>query len=253
MQKEYTIHSALVAQQSKKLHALVNNGQMKEATERRVVWEDADEETFIRFSQFAYTGFYDEEETTGPEVVEGSLDEVRPESVEWGWGNINKRGVTSGFGGFQEADTQPRNKKSALWVKFTALYPPPSPIATASIDSLDEAYIDVFLRHARIYVFADYHGIDALQTLALQKLGQALSRFEPSTHGSSDTVQLVKYCFEHTVDNGEQQTDRLRSLVCFYVACKLEKLWKDPEIQGLTSAIPEFSKGLISILIDRMD
>lgn len=53
--KELTIHSALVANQYRKLNALVN-GTMKEAQERRVIWSSTDEETFLRFSQYAYTG-----------------------------------------------------------------------------------------------------------------------------------------------------------------------------------------------------
>ncbi|PON23731.1 hypothetical protein TGAM01_v207378 [Trichoderma gamsii] len=58
-QKEHTIHSALVARQSAALNALVNGG-MKESIERHVVWNDVDEEVFTRFSQFVYTGDYDE-------------------------------------------------------------------------------------------------------------------------------------------------------------------------------------------------
>ncbi|KAH6643422.1 hypothetical protein BKA67DRAFT_134774 [Truncatella angustata] len=54
---EYVLHDGVVARLSKPLNVLVN-GMLKEARDRRVEWPEVDEQTFIRFSQWAYTGIY---------------------------------------------------------------------------------------------------------------------------------------------------------------------------------------------------
>ncbi|KAM3558524.1 hypothetical protein ARSEF4850_004561 [Beauveria asiatica] len=53
--QEFTVHSALVAEQSKPLHALVTNG-MKESLEATVKWPHVDVATFKKFSEYLYTG-----------------------------------------------------------------------------------------------------------------------------------------------------------------------------------------------------
>lgn len=55
--KEFTIHSALVAKQSKALQVLVN-GPFKESTDSSVVWADVEEDTFVSFWEFIYTEDY---------------------------------------------------------------------------------------------------------------------------------------------------------------------------------------------------
>lgn len=52
-----TIHKALVAAQSAALRGLVT-GSMEEANSGKVVWEDVDEDTFVLFAEFLYTGDY---------------------------------------------------------------------------------------------------------------------------------------------------------------------------------------------------
>ena len=66
------VHVSLIAKQSSALHHLVHKP-MKEANNQEAVWDDIDEGTFERFSQFIYTGDYDSpshyKET--PYLVEG--------------------------------------------------------------------------------------------------------------------------------------------------------------------------------------
>lgn len=56
--KVYTIHSGLVARLSPVLDRLVN-GDMEEAKKGSVEWKHVDEQTFIRFSQYAYMKTYE--------------------------------------------------------------------------------------------------------------------------------------------------------------------------------------------------
>ncbi|KAL7815803.1 hypothetical protein V8C26DRAFT_105411 [Trichoderma gracile] len=55
--KRYSLHKGAVARLSKSLYQLLN-GRMREAKEHCVSWEDTDENTFIRFGEWAYTGDY---------------------------------------------------------------------------------------------------------------------------------------------------------------------------------------------------
>ncbi len=52
-----TIHASLVAEQSPALRSLLS-GCMEEAQTGTVIWEEVDENTFARFTQFMYTGDY---------------------------------------------------------------------------------------------------------------------------------------------------------------------------------------------------
>ncbi|KAG6153124.1 hypothetical protein E4U37_003206 [Claviceps purpurea] len=56
--KPFIIHSELVASLSPVLERLVK-GELKEAQKGSVVWEHVDEQTFIRFSQYAYMRTYE--------------------------------------------------------------------------------------------------------------------------------------------------------------------------------------------------
>lgn len=55
--KPMTIHKALVAAQLASLRHLVT-GWMEEANLGKVVWVDVDEDTFVLFAEFVYTGDY---------------------------------------------------------------------------------------------------------------------------------------------------------------------------------------------------
>ncbi|KAL6890846.1 hypothetical protein GGI43DRAFT_208445 [Trichoderma evansii] len=253
-QKEHTIHAALVAHQSAALAALINGG-MKESIERRVIWKEISEEVFIRFSQFVYTGDYDEVPPSEREVKAVTPCRVAPSRVIYPSrfsgldvdlhllrGNPRSRGSKNN--GVEE--------KRPLWDRFLELYPlPPSrPAFTPPSASYD--YTDVFLCHTRMYIFADYYGIDPLQILALHKLRLALIPFTLYVENCSDIIQLVRNCFEQTVDKGGQ-VDRLRSLVCLYTACKVEDLWTNPEFRDLTKTLPDFSEGLITAMLEQLD
>ncbi|PNP39951.1 hypothetical protein TGAMA5MH_08217 [Trichoderma gamsii] len=243
-EKEHTIHSALVASQSAALDALINGG-MKESIERRVIWKDVDEESFIRFSQFVYTGDYDGATPSKHEPEGKTSSQIAYTYPSNGFGK--KAGL------FGMAEQVAMTKKRLLWDKFQALYPLPSPAAAPSSEASSVYdYTDVFLGHAKMYVFADYHGIEPLQILALGKLRQVLTSFTVRVESYDDITQLVRYSFEHTVDKKGQE-DRLRSLLCLYAACRVEDLWKDTKFRGIAIASPDLSVGLITAMLGRLD
>lgn len=71
---EFLLHAEAVAQLSPALNTLIN-GQMMEASEGCVIWEDTDEETFICCGQFAYARDYDAPDSRSLEEPHASDDE----------------------------------------------------------------------------------------------------------------------------------------------------------------------------------
>ena len=67
----YTLHRKLVAHHSEPLNVLIN-GSMSEAKQNFAVLKDVDEDTFVRFCQYAYTGAYDDV------VADGTADSDTP-------------------------------------------------------------------------------------------------------------------------------------------------------------------------------
>lgn len=259
--KEFTIHSDLVAAQSPKLETLIH-GNMKEAEEHSVVWDETEAATFFRFGQFLYSGFYRAAEPQPrcesssskasateqiPEApsdrpspplggtIDPNPDPAPPEEYPEDWENQAERTL------------EPTNSNS--WARFWKLYPQPSTATDkaraekSSGQSLD--YITVFLSHAKLYVFADYHGIGKLQELALQCLCHALVGFDLTESGLEDITQLTRYCFENTVDHNGAR-DRLAELVSLYGASHLEHLWKHEAFRSLVE-FPDLSNALITM------
>lgn len=213
---------------------------MKESIERRVIWKEISDEVFIGFSQYVYTGDYDETKPSKRAPIQAAP--IR------NFGSSSRKGVKSGM-----SESIGVTKKQMLWNRFQALYPLPSQAPAPSLgSSAGYDYTDVFLSHARMYVFADYYGIGRLQFLALNKLRRALTSFNLQAESYGDIIQLVRYSFEQTVENWVQD-DELRSLICLYAACKVEDLWKDTEFKDIMKTLPDFSTGLITAMLYRLD
>lgn len=216
---------------------------MKEAIEKCAIWQDLDEETFLRFCQFAYTGSYDGAEPHHapiPEIAEQPNDGI----------TYQTKGKPKKYP-FPPSPYMP-TKKDSVWDKFSNLHPGPQDKAATRDNLPNHDYTEVFLSHARIYVFADCYGIVALQNLALCKLRQGLMRYTLHEEGPLVIARLVEYCFGNTADKGGQR-DPLRTLVCTYVACKVEDLWKNDYFQELMDTVSEFPRRLVAELLCRLD
>ena len=254
--KRFTIHSSVVTHQSEPLAALVN-GAFKEAKDQSAIWDEVDEETFIRFSQFLYTGTYEGAESQKREVVEQAVvvsdnvadnEEVEnsgaPTLVAKKRPKKQSLRVSPSF--------EPLRGKELLWNKFCNLYPTPQYQSTVQDNGADDDYTEVFLSHAKLYVFADYYCIKSLEELALRKLRQVLARYILYPNGASDIVQLLDYCFHNTADKGDL-SDPLRTLVCRYTACRVDELWENEEFRQLFDTLPGFSRALFKEVLGRLD
>lgn len=76
-----------------------------------------------------------------------------------------------------------------------------------------EKYTDVFLSHAKLYVFAEKFDIQPLKRLILKNLHQTLSIFTLWPECVGDVVALVKFVYSNTVpaSNGDEPMRRMLS------------------------------------------
>lgn len=101
--------------------------------------------------------------------------------------------------------------------------------------------------HARIYILADYHGIAALQTLALCKLRRILVQCNLFQDSIGAIVELARYTYRHTpVDRNNGP----RSMISMYVACKAEELWETRDFRSLIRTVGDFVVDLVKDMLD---
>ncbi|KAK0617670.1 P-loop containing nucleoside triphosphate hydrolase protein [Immersiella caudata] len=242
--REFMMHSALVASQSPTFERLVNNTNFKEGQSCRVDLENVEEETFIRFSQFAYTGKYDEGEVEAPPVddepVNPPSEPLAPaEDDSWGFGVTSTGKKKKGKSGWTSDEPAPLSAGpkgiydqtsrtivfEALAQKFvkrvSKLAAGPS-TDTKKIQVGGRATSNPYLLHAKIFVFADYWGVTGLKEVSLCKLSSALQDVgsRVNTKGVRDRlVALVEYCYN------EPRPEELLELVDLYAAFRLPQLW----------------------------
>lgn len=248
-QKEFYLHSHLVATQSPKLEALVHSG-LKESQEHCVRWETEELETFFRFGQFLYTATYDASKPLPGPKYETTSHLTRPQEVtsqDYSPVEASDRTVTASL---------PRKPKleptmsTHLWPRFKKLYkrmnsPNSQGDSSAESNRSTEQYdhAEVFLSHAKVYVFADYHGIEVLKDLALRKLHDALKHFELTDDGLQAIAELTKYSFDNTVVG-----DRLTEMVQLYAACYLAHSWKHEAFRTVVDD-SDFYRSLITLAL----
>ena len=61
-----------------------------------------------------------------------------------------------------------------------------------------ENYFEVFLEHARLYVFVDEYDIQSLKVLAMKELHTSLTVFTLYQQRTGDIVSLLRYIYEKT-------------------------------------------------------
>ncbi|KXX80954.1 Rho-related BTB domain-containing protein 3 [Madurella mycetomatis] len=227
--REFMVHSAIVARQSRVLNTLVN-GNFSEAPEGHATLESVDEQTFVSFIQYAYTGDYSEKWPQRPDTP-GEATSMRSQP--------NTASISCTCSQRQQEPSLWKTFKSTVNKRQSIFHPRPNTDAK-------QDYTDVFISHARLYIFADCYQISDLMCLTLSKLGQTLVLFKLYTRRVKDVVKLLEYCF------GNPAPDELRSMLAVYTACKIEKMSKNESFKQLLMAENELSARLVEELIHRL-
>ncbi|KAG6268437.1 hypothetical protein E4U48_004688 [Claviceps purpurea] len=270
----FTIHSALVASLSPVLERLVN-GDMLEAKTGSVVWEHVDEQTFVRFSQYAYMKTYEYPLSTNRPLT---LDLLRPLAFSSPSPPLGSP-ATYAFRPFTTPDPlapsapsvplgtfsfpprpapltelngqgQQVEKGKRMWEKFEKQLSSSEPyvamiLAPRIFTDYRDDDAEFLLSHARLYVFADCYGIKPLMRLSLSTLHHVLIKV-PEDRLTPRVVKLLQYCYENDTPAA------LKDLVVEYVVCRVETLWEKEEVVELAQDHGNFSSAVIKGLLGRI-
>lgn len=262
-------------------------GSMREAQNGFAELEDVDEQTFVRFCEYAYIGDYTaaqyevlldssvtaeqnaclQDNVTADSYLPSS--EITPEEqrdfLAAKKRDKKKKAVMSDLNfdiscvvcGHTPALAITSSGKQNLINDFQGRYYPVSiPTSQPRRKSGEcEDYTNLFLCHSRIYVFAEKYDIASLRMLALHKLHQMLKTFKVCGKRIGDIVNLVQYSYnnDNTRDNEVgQEIDSLRKLVIHYVACVFEIVARDNSFLSLMEEGGPFVRDLMNMLLKRM-
>lgn len=258
------IHADLVSQHSEPLDRTMNGG-WAEKHAGFAVLEGVDKGTFLRFAQWAYNGYYTaasfgigEKETNEPTPADVPPDAPPnipdDDEIHVNWEMPSKKKSYKGKKRYSEPEP-------AAEFEFEPEFEPPPPRSTTSKCELEtsfkelpivfrrtsiditpprpneheqEDYSEVFLCHARMYVFAAQKMIQPLQALAKEELQATLARFTLYKQRTGDIIALLRYIYE-TDSNGEADVDELRTLMSQYIGFEMDTLIKDVEFKMLMS------------------
>ncbi|RDA89193.1 hypothetical protein CP532_0504 [Ophiocordyceps camponoti-leonardi (nom. inval.)] len=274
-EREFVVHADLFAKQSPVLNSLMK-GSFREAEDAKAFWCDTDEETFIRFCQYTYTGDYEDAPITldeGLQVRDGAV--VAREQDQNGDDNGdnnnapgepdmgNRYALVRPLFQFAPGAVVPETISSfgeypignRLWDAFYQLRGLEfiNDFALVPDHFFDwqprvnknpgENYSEVFLAHARLYIFSDRYGLERLAQIALLKLHKVLAKFRFFKERACDFVPLVELVYCHPVP------EVIRHLVGLYTACKVKKLWRSERFRELVEACSDLSMGLLDFIV----
>ncbi|MCJ1429633.1 hypothetical protein MMC29_007548 [Sticta canariensis] len=218
---------------------------MIEAQVGRVVWEDLDVNTFIRFIQFAYLGDY-------PAPASGSRIDITlaaaPAAPVFTFCSLTHPKVWAETS-FQDLDATKRKKSSPQMSKIKQEITPKPISGEYSFKDMDyqahipakeffksckprpnhpsQDFTPVFLAHAELYVFADKYGINSLKQTVLHKLHKTLAIYTINPADIRAIIELIRYTFsdDNTLDLDNHVED-LRELVIAYIASEIKIIGK---------------------------
>lgn len=257
---EIVVHEEAIANQSPALEAMMR-GNMAESTSGTAKWHDIEEQTFVRFAQFAYTGDYSvplvamdattiSQEHEDPQVVLETPSEefYFPAEDVVQWGLSTKKKAKSGriadkppprpFGSLTYPLLQPRSKFADTC----------DPVVVCSSEG---DIMQGLLCHVSLYILAEKWGIDSLKALTLFKLHKTLCIFPLDESKVFPIVELARSGYSGTPDL-ENRMDELRVLICQYVAANAKVMYKSKDFQDLIEEGGAFVRDLFKCMLPRM-
>ncbi|KAL2036743.1 hypothetical protein N7G274_010538 [Stereocaulon virgatum] len=107
-----------------------------------------------------------------------------------------------------------------------------SPTQPRENQALEEDYTEVFLSHARLYVFADKYDIQPLKTLALEELQAMLKIFNLHLERTGDIIALLRFVYANTGEPDGGVED-MRAMLTHYIGFEMDTLMKDDGFRDL--------------------
>lgn len=269
----FFLHAGLVSHHSRPLDRMIN-GDMSEAQKGYAVLEGVEEDTFARFAEWAYQGYYTSAvviyrllDDSGSEksLTEDGRTEKRAESPHWtpqpAEELLEEDEPPESLVSRSKRLKAPRNRTrkavdlASSWEE-SPISKTPSKLqlkesfihrkAIVRRESIgippprpnqesEEDYTDVFLSYAQLYVFAEKYDIQTLKTLALENLQNVLAIFTLYEERTGDIIALLRYVYMNTSELIDGHKE-MRTLLTHYVGYEMDTLMKDEEFRDLMIA-----------------
>lgn len=243
------------------------NIKMVESSQGFAVLEEEEASTFACFVEWAYKGYYkapDPDIAQAPPVLVGMVededsrfpsqepdddlaivpDESNDININWAASsrNVKKKGKkqTSHWGDPVEAEIDMYPRPSYTKATLKEAFVQREKTAPRSFISIpparrnqnpSEDYTEIFLCHARLYVFADLYDIKSLKLLALEELQATLAIFDLHTERTTDIVKLLRYVYGQR--NASAEGEGIRTMLTQYVGYEMDMLIKEEAFRDL--------------------
>jgi hypothetical protein len=198
------VHAEPLARLSRTLNTLIN-GNMVEAKTGMVDWSDIDEETFLRFCEFAYVQDYTPPRYSDSDNNEVEKEEDREKSKTFRKSKTFKKESPSGFGDFPIRRCGLQELIKAHNPLSEDDYPVPSSILSfrrqfepVPNTAPHRDIAPVLLGHARLYLLANKYNVQELENLVLHKLCHILKESELHEAQIAGVMELVRFTYENT-------------------------------------------------------
>ena len=216
------------------------SGGMRETQEQSADLEDVDSATFARFAEYIYCGNYTaanpstvpyEENVTHEGMAQLKSPYQSTAAPEYQLNPVQDPII--GFLGAKYKKTKVKTSTlSRLRLSVPHIIPFPIESNLAPNNRSTEDYSEVFLSHARLYVFAETYQIPGLKAIAAQNLDDVLHQFTCYPQRIGDIIGLVEYIYENTPER-EQHEEILREVISHFVANNLKDLVQSTKFQEL--------------------
>lgn len=252
---------------------------MEESNSRIAVLEDVEEDTFIGFCEYAYTGAYNTpkleianiQDQTFSSSADAAADQDGPSTGNED--NVvtqpsdpyiadgpaiarlsaqrtpdhtpsslrNRRKKKIGCWPEAEKAVEELSAYERLWEDFRGLSFVGRPASSSSKPDL--------LFHAKLYVFATKYLVDALRTQCLKSLHRDLCNFSVNKETAPQILDLLDFTYANTGRDEPGGRSLLRNLVIHYVACEARPLADDEMLLSLLDLNAEMGSDLVTKLV----
>lgn len=266
--EEHHLHPGAVTPLSRYFERLIN-GNMLEAQERRVIWDDIEVETFALFSEFVYSGNYKSLNLLKVDHANGDNNNVGKSHEAPAMPEIAKGSKLA-----DEQSTnkpQPRDEKSkfeeliqpvalgCLWVSkgaslfrdagkshvdvntlIQAILKRGSPRSNARSMPMDVHNLGRSLALVKLYILADRYCIEALAKRILSDFHSYLVYHYIKYESIGALARLVRMVFEEITEG-----DALRDTIVLYSSIVCEACMVHPEWKQLLSDVGDLSAAIL--------
>lgn len=230
---------------------------------------EVDEETFLRFFQYAYRGDYEVADlkfsnslsSGNPEHLM-TCDDCRENQIycRCNWCNHCRGEGIDGNCSLKEAQldfscnetrepiTYGLQKASFMRAFLDEAHLTYDMVCMrANDENPDRCWSNVFLAHAKVYVMADCWGVEALAELSKNKIHQILIVFDLRKRTINTITTLIDYVCENTTD--EECRDILRDVLYRYCTIHIELLSGSEQFQELLRERGDLANATIQYLV----